>query len=1059
MKLLFTVLFSAWCLRVAAQPGGEPIAFEQVVPPGLIRSAEIHDLVQDKEGLLWVAANGLFAYDGYRFQQYSTLNDSVSIISQQITSLLYDAWHRRVLIGTRTLGVLAFDYESNRLYKLPSAVGTPIINQLVQDATGTVWIASFNSGLFTLRQDTLHRAVVTGYKSIRTSFLLPHKKQLLVGDLRKVYVVENYQVTDSIILQWDDIDFSTLGRVTALCVTRQQKLYIGTERLGVLVYDFPSRTFVHYFKPETAPFFNRINRILEDRNNNIWILTKAGGVVLFNPASGKLTKIIRNPWIPYTLSSDNCNAILEDHTGIIWIAASGALNKYDPAKILFRHITYDPNNPNSLSDKMVRCLYEDTDGTLIIGTDGGFLNFLDPVNASIKRLKITVPGYTRNFMPASIRGFDKDKLIVGTSSGILIFNKSDQTFRYYPSMHKELKELLVRQIEQDEHHLYMIAGGSFWIMNIKTGRWKVYKTFGDTSGENPVFGATAIYVDRYKLIWIGAQGGISLFNSDSSFTHFAVEKDSRRPDDSYLMILAMKEIDGYLWISTFNYGLWRLRLTQNDQHLQQIERVHIPELNQSTAYCTLPDKEGMIWITSNQGLLKYNPVTGHLLTFLPEQGVQALEFNRLAFLETKKGEFVMGGINGINIFRPEEIKTKVSLPRPVLLHASSFRGAENQYYINLRDKKEITLMRDQNFVIFHYIVNDFHTPRHYLIEYLLEGYDPRWIEATSSEISFTNLKPGTYTLRLRTRVNKNTNESTALHIKIPFPVWQQRWFIITVVVITFGLIISGFRIQASVNRRNKEKLEQLLRERTAQIEKSRAELQALNEKKDFIFSILSHDLRSPLTTLAGFLSILEENVKAFNEQQLAQYARNIRNSVNSALDLIDNTLYWALSQTGSIKQVPGEISVNDILKKIYNLYELTAARKRINLKLEITSNIKAYADENMIYVALRNVVSNAIKFTPEGKSVILSTGLNHQRAMVSVKDEGIGMNSEYVQRVLNQEHVSLKKGTANEKGTGLGLVLCRKFLEMNNGSLEIISAENQGTEFRIYLPLPEEDRK
>lgn len=318
-------------------------------------------------------------------------------------------------------------------------------------------------------------------------------------------------------------------------------------------------------------------------------------------------------------------------------------------------------------------------------------------------------------------------------------------------------------------------------------------------------------------------------------------------------------------------------------------------------------------------------------------------------------------------------------------------------------------MRDQNFVIFHYIVNDFHTPRHYLIEYLLEGYDPRWIEATSSEISFTNLKPGTYTLRLRTRVNKNTNESTALHIKIPFPVWQQRWFIITVVVITFGLIISGFRIQASVNRRNKEKLEQLLRERTAQIEKSRAELQALNEKKDFIFSILSHDLRSPLTTLAGFLSLLEENVKAFNEQQLAQYARNIRNSVNSALDLIDNTLYWALSQTGSIKQVPGEISVNDILKKIYNLYELTAARKRINLKLEITSNIKAYADENMIYVALRNVVSNAIKFTPEGKSVILSTGLNHQRAMVSVKDEGIGMNSEYVQRVLNQEHVSLKK--------------------------------------------------
>ncbi len=1059
MRWLLILIGVMQSMQVSAQTISPSYAFEHIIPPGTIRSAEINDIIQDKDGLIWVAADGVFTYDGYRFQHFSSLSDSGSILHQEVTSLLYDSLRNRILIGTRNLGVIAYDYETNSLKKLPSKTGIPIINQLVTDALGNIWAASFNSGLFILKDDTLQRAEVKNYNSIRTSYLLRDKNRMLIGDQRKIFIIEKNQVVDSIILNWNNVDFLTHGRVTAMLLDKKGRLYAGTEKLGVLVYDFSEKKFVQYFGPDTPPFFNRINRIYEDREGLIWVLTKAGGIVLYNPQKNELKNLTRNPLLPYTLSGDNCNAILEDRTGIIWVAATGALNKYDRSKILFRHITYDPNDPNSLSDKMVRCLYEDDDGTLIIGTDGGYLNFFNPADGKIERLKISVPGYFRNFMPASIQPLDEQNLLIGTASGILVFNKKKRTFSYFSTMQQDLQRVLVRQILKEHDNLYIIAGGSFRIYDLKIGKKSIYRSFNDNAGENPVFGATAIFIDSYKRKWIGAQGGVLLFNPDSSFTYFPVDKEPKRPDGSYFMVLAMNEIDGYLWISSFNSGVWKLRLTTENQEKQQVERVDIPELNRNTVYCTLPDSEGMIWMASNQGLLKYNPITGHLITFLPEQGVQALEFNRLAFLQTRTGEFVMGGINGINIFRPEDIKTKVSLPRPVLLYASSFRVAENQFYINLRDKAEVALDRNQNFIIFHFILNNFHTPRGFLTEYRLEGHDPDWMEATSSEISYSNLKPGNYVLQLRTRVNKTTSEAAILRIKIPFPVWQQSWFILTAIMLTAAVIVGGFQIQATISKRNKERLEQLLQERTAQIEQSRAELQALNEKKDLIFSILSHDLRAPLTTLKGFLSLIEENANVLTAEQLAQYSRNIRNSVSSALDLIDNTLYWALSQTGSIKHNPTEFLLADVLKKIYNLYQLTASRKRVDFRLENAENIRVFADENMTYVALRNVVSNAIKFTPEGKSVVIKVSQNHQQAIVIVKDEGIGMSPDYVKSVLNQEHVVLKKGTANEKGTGLGMVLCRKFIEMNNGSLEINSAENQGTECRIYLPLSDGERK
>ncbi len=1043
----------------AGQPQQSLPVFEQLVIPGNMRSTEYTDIIQDHEGLIWVASNGLYAYDGFRFIHFDTTADSRSLIYQEIICLLYDSVRKRLLLGTRTLGVVVYNYETNMLHTLPAPQGTPIINHLALDAQGTVWAASFNSGLFTIKNDTLVRANVKNYSSIRTSAILADGNNLWVGDVRKLYVIEQNKIIDSLILKWDKVDFASQGRITALH-KHGNRLYIGTEKLGVLVYDTRQQKFIRYLSPSESPFFNRINRIYTDRRGQVWILTKAGGIAIYHPETDKLTKLVPSPITPYSVSSYNCNAIMEDKTGIIWIAASGGLNKYEPLKILFRHITHGQDNPLSLSDKMVRCVYEDSDGTLIVGTDGGYLNFLNLKRQQNRQIKITVNGSNQHFMPASIEALDDRHLLIGTNSGLLIMDKQRQTFRFFDSSHSAISRGMVRQLIKKGDLLYALASGYFHVLNLKTRQAAVFRNYNDNAGKLRVQGASALYFDSFNRLWLGVQGGVSLFNAaDSTFTYFPVESNRNRPDNSYLMVLAMNEINGHLWISTFNYGIWKLRLTNTEQEKQVIQRVDIPGIYNKTIYCTLPDNEGTVWMTSNEGLLRYNLATGHFVAFLPEQGVQALEFNRLAFVITRTGEFVLGGIDGINIFKPEELQTRINLPRAIWLYATHYKLADVPFYTNLRNKNELNLKKNQNLFAIHFLLPAFNTPRNYAAEYLLEGHDHTWTEASGSEIAFPNLKPGTYTLRLRTRVNKRTSEAESLKINIALPLWQQGWFIALSVLFLIASTVLAFRVQAGISKRNKERLEKLLRQRTAEIEKSREELKALNEKKDLIFSILSHDLRSPLTTLKGFLSLLEENSDTLKPEQIAAYARNIRNSVGSALDLVDNTLYWALSQTGSLQCNPAFFSLNEVLNKLYHLYQLTASRKHVELRLLNNANLQVYADENMVYVALRNVVSNAIKFTHEWKSVTIKCEPYNEQALITIKDEGIGMSQEYLTRLLSHQNVAIQKGTANERGTGLGLILCYKFIELNNGRIEVASKENQGTEFRIYLPLSDAGRK
>ena len=1054
MRLLLLISFCSFFIQeVCSQTLPEQLIFEQVTIPGTIRSSEIVDVLQDPEGLIWVASDGLYQYDGVNFTHYTTLSDSSSISGREINSLFYDTFKKRLLIATRNYGIVEYSYTTNRLRSLPSRDGVPIFNNLEQTPDGVIWSTSFNNGLFYIENDTIKQFDDTINNTRNVTSLYSRGNQLFIGDVRRIYILENQRIIDSLQLSWNNVEFTIYGRVTAMEIDSRNRLYIGTEKQGVLIYDLNTKKFIRYFSPETSPFFNRINRIFADQQGLIWILTKSGGLVLYSPEENRFKPAIKNPLSASSLSGDNCTSAIQDQTGIIWIGATGALNKFDPNKIKFLHITNDPFNTSSLSDKMVRGIFENDDGNLLVGTDGGYVNVIDPKTYSVKRIKVSVSGSDKIFVPVYFLNYNKDYILMGTSAGILLMHKKKYSFSFFEPLKNHYTNQMVRQIMLHNNMLYIISGGSLSIHNLETNETKKFRNY--THEPNKQIGnVTAMLMDSRERLWLGVQGGISLLHDDHTVSYYPIEKSPTRPDGSYFMVLSLEEIDNTLWIGTFNSGLWQMDLDVADSMGRTFSQVNVTEQPANTVYATLSDNEGNVWISSNQGILKYDLVSETTTSFSISEGVQDLEFNRLAYLKMRSGAMVFGGINGVNIFEPHKINSGITKPvKPITLSLLNLKNFNEELYYNLRNQQTLELPANQNHIIVRFLIPDYHQPSAYTVEYILENNDLTWNQATGNIASYSKLKPGDYTFKVRTRIKNEIAESEPVTIKIAYPLWQTWWFITLSTVLLMGVTYMVVKAFAAKAKHDKERLEKLLKERTAEIEKSREELEILNQKKDLIFSILSHDLRSPLTTLKGFLSIIIDNVDALPKEAIKKHARSIRNSVSSSLDLIDNTLYWSMSQTGSISYTPANFSITDALRKIYNLYQLTAEKKRIHFHLSVSESIEVHGDENMLYVALRNLVSNALKFTSEGKNVHISVSRNHQYAIIKISDEGIGMDNNYIKKLMADEQLTLKIGTANEKGTGLGLILCKKFVQLNQGELNIVSAETTGTEITVSLPL------
>lgn len=280
-------------------------------------------------------------------------------------------------------------------------------------------------------------------------------------------------------------------------------------------------------------------------------------------------------------------------------------------------------------------------------------------------------------------------------------------------------------------------------------------------------------------------------------------------------------------------------------------------------------------------------------------------------------------------------------------------------------------------------------------------------------------------------------------------------------ILIIGIVIFAFVLILLIHQNTtKKKAFSLLEFKNYQVHKMKDEiheqsdkLKLLNSTKDKFFSIIAHDLKNPFNSIAGFTDLMIENNEIYDAAKRLKFLKIIKGSTAKVSNLLDNLLIWANSQSGNLKFNPKNINLAQQVSNVVSFLEIQAINKDISISNKVEKNVHVKADENMLDTILRNLISNAIKFTqPKGEIQIYSS-LKNDFVEITVKDNGLGISESEIATIFNINEISSTLGTSNEQGSGLGLILCKDFVESHGGKIWVESVANEGSEFKFTLPI------
>jgi signal transduction histidine kinase len=448
-----------------------------------------------------------------------------------------------------------------------------------------------------------------------------------------------------------------------------------------------------------------------------------------------------------------------------------------------------------------------------------------------------------------------------------------------------------------------------------------------------------------------------------------------------------------------------------------------------------------------------------------------------AMLATNEGVYI-GNHNKVMVYNRLQ---KTHYNEPVRPYISKVMVQDSILYTFGQSAEDITLPYKMNSIHFDYNLASFENSERIEFRYKLEGFDEEWSHlSTLRQASFTNLPEGDYTFMLQAQ-NIYDNESQvatySFHIDPPLyrTVWAYMLYIVVFVALVYGFVVLNTKriqwqnelLEKEVNEKTKELLamngeimaqneeisliNEEVNRKNIEIENQSLVLKHSNATKDKLFSIISHDLRGPVHQLRQILNMMEAGYISAEEFQ-SRLVPDLRERVSYVASLTDNLLHWARGQMQGIQVKSSVFNLKDVVVENVNLLSAQAANKGVRLSDIVASDFEVYADMDMIRLVLRNLMSNAVKFTPPNGSIEVSAKVNLHHVIVSVRDNGMGLSPEDTEMILRKDYFT-RTGTAGEKGSGLGLMLCREFIEKNKGTFMIESVPGVGSKFSFSVPL------
>lgn len=1004
-----------------------------------ISQSTIEDIFQDSEGYIWLGTNdGLNRYNGYEFKIYNYEEYQNSISHNGITDITEDKYGN-IWVNTVS-GVNKINKKTEKISNY-----TEINGKIKEDSTTEIIVTKDNNILV----GTYEGLNIYNAKEDRFDIILEQKDGILSSCIYSIDedINGNIWIGTELGLNKLSKDFKVLETYTSeseiyniFCDDENGFVWAGSDSSGLLKIDTKTKEVKQYINNiedlNSLPA-NQVGAIIRDSKGNLWVGT-TNGLARYNEKNDSFDVYKNKVYDKNSLVYNDVRSIIEDREGVLWVGTYSGISIFDTESSI-KYYNAGLDDGYLLSENMVHGIYEDDEGYLWVGSRTKGVNIIDRENNTSKSINMENNNVIQSNSINDITVY-KDFIFVATDAGVLKINKKENTIQNYNLEDGLIGENVKDIFVCDKNYLWIGSTNGLNLLDIENDKIIDMTDYVDEGSY-----VRYVYQGQDGSYYIGflRDGGLGIIEPNSKETKYYKNIPNDKTSISSNRVRYINEDSkGNIWIGT-SYGL-----NKYDPKTKVFKRYTTSDgIANNTIYGVLVDDNDNIWVSTNKGISQIDTKNNTVNNLSVTDGLQGNEFNGNAAFKSKSGELFFGGINGLNAFYPEDVNSINNKSKVI------FDG----FKVNDKDYLDINGLKFDNNT--ENIKIKFFTPvyssnKNISYEYELIGSNSSKATTKENYVIYNDLLPGKYTFKVRAVDSRgDISDSETIEFSIKYPFWMSPIACFIYLVIAILFIIN--------NKYKLKYLDRLVKSRTKELEEQMIKNEELynnnikiEENKNKYLVNLSHELRTPLNVISSTNQLLlelskKDNIKA---DKLAYYIdiseRNCNRLLNLVNNILDNTKLQSKMYTLNLKEVDIIYLVEETSLTLIDYIKSKSIELIIDPEVEEKIIL---CDDYEIERCIVNLVSNAAKFTPEGGNITITIKDLDDKVMISVLDTGVGIEEKYHKTIFdrfNQVDNDESKG-----GSGLGLSITSKIVELHKGEIYVESKVGEGSNFVIILPV------
>jgi ligand-binding sensor domain-containing protein/signal transduction histidine kinase/DNA-binding response OmpR family regulator len=1035
LRLISIVL----CICFLHTAQSQPYLFNHLTTENGLQNSSVVSVTQDSTGFMWFGTiAGISRYDGAtcRNYEFNRIENDVSILDYPL-SLKCDQ-KKRLWVGT-TFGLKLYNEKKDLFENIPLArLKGGSVNCIYEDKKGGLWVGT-SEGLFKsvelnnqLRFEPYSaKGNLFAAKNIRAIFE-DSKGILWVGTSNGLNKLKPEDPNTVEVFYANSSDLSSLSSnfITAITEDAHGNIWVGTQNEGVNRYNAQTKTFTR-IKHSEGLVSNNIRSILFSRDKQLWIGTQEG-ISILDAVTGKMYNCQNDVSDNNSLSRNSVYNLFEDNDGTIWVGTYyGGVNYRYSFGLHFYQIQ-NRGQKKSISNNVVSNIAEDKNGNLWIATEGGGLNFLDKKTSAVTVYKNNPkdPGSLGSNLIRSVYVDKEQNVWCGTHGGGLnVLPKGKQSFQRYLFSQNDLAAIRTEFfsiLEDDKNRLWVTSYKGLFLFR-KDGTNLTPLPSETIRNNKNGLRFKALLKDKNGDIWIGGEPGLYMSINDSLIVI-----------DKQLMVNCLQQDSkGNIWI-----GLTKQGLAVFNSQTKSLE-IFTGKLPAQNVFGILEDVAGNLWLSTENGLIKFDPQKGTTQLYTVSDGLSGNEFNTNSFLKTANGEFYFGGFNGITYFFPHQV-TVNKRPAPLvftglkLFNKELNAEAENPLLNeNINTIRELKLKHDQNVVTIEFALLNFIKSNKNKYEYKLESFDKEWVVTDNSYVTYTNLPPGKYVFRVRGANNDGVwSELQSLEVHVMPPLWRTWWAYLLYALLLFSilfLLVRYFFLQTLLKKEEE-----------------------LHQVKLNFFTNVSHEIRTHLSLIVAPIENLVKTNTA--NSFLTQQLKTVKTNADRLLRLVNELMDFRKAETNHLNLQFEKVDLVSFLQEIYESFRELSVEKEIAVSfIHNTNSLMVSCDKTQMGKVFYNLLTNAFKFTGKSGQIQMLLEQHDSKAIIKIIDNGSGIAPEYLDKIFDN-YFQVPDYQKQNTGYGLGLALSKTIVQLHHGSISAFSGKLadtgvQQTVFTVTIPL------